>query len=170
MKIRLVRHTDMADIAKIHIESWQQAYRGIVPDEFLDAMDLRSRTELWEKRFAAVQDSLFVAEVASEVRAWALCGKSRVASDDTYMSELYAIYADPQFWGQGLGRGLIEAVHAHVIEHAYTRIMLWVLTDNQRARRFYESCGYVNTEIRQNIEISGVQIEELRYERSLQTV
>lgn len=169
MNIRLVSHTDIPTIAKIHIESWQQAYRGIVPDEFLDSMDLRSRTEIWERRFETVKESLFVAEVESVVRAWALCGKSRVASDDTHMSELYAIYADPHFWGQGLGKGLVETVHAKLVEHSYTRVMLWVLTDNHRARRFYESCGYMNTEIKQIIEISGVQIEELRYERSLLT-
>jgi hypothetical protein len=39
--VRPAGHGDIESLARVHTRSWQTAYRGLFPDEFLDAMDWR---------------------------------------------------------------------------------------------------------------------------------
>jgi GNAT superfamily N-acetyltransferase len=48
----------------------------------------------------------------------------------------------PAWWSTGTGRALMDRVLAEVRAEGYPRIVLWVLTENVRARRFYERCGF----------------------------
>ena len=45
IKIRKAEIADAEKIAKIKIEGWQTAYRGIIDDEFLDNMDRKKEIE-----------------------------------------------------------------------------------------------------------------------------
>jgi GNAT superfamily N-acetyltransferase len=58
------------------------------------------------------------------------------------VAELYALYVAPDWWSTGTGRALMDRVLAEVRAEGYLRIVLWVLTENARARRFYERCGF----------------------------
>jgi hypothetical protein len=37
VRIRDARHGEAEQIARVHVESWQEAYRGHLPDEYLSA-------------------------------------------------------------------------------------------------------------------------------------
>ena len=63
-------------------------------------------------------------------------------SPETSVGELYALYVAPAWWSTGTGRALMDRVLAEVRAEGYRRIVLWVLTENVRARRFYERCGF----------------------------
>jgi ribosomal protein S18 acetylase RimI-like enzyme len=80
--------------------------------------------------------------------------------------ELYALYLDPAWWSAGVGRALTETVLADLWEDGYRRVVLWVLTGNARARRFYERAGF-RKDGTKNILTSIGAIEELRYAREL---
>jgi GNAT superfamily N-acetyltransferase len=58
------------------------------------------------------------------------------------VAELYALYVAPAWWSTGTGRALMIRVLAEVRAGGYPRITLWVLTENARARRFYERAGF----------------------------
>jgi hypothetical protein len=45
--IRPARPGDAEAIAHVHVETWQAAYRGLVPDEHLDSLDVDARAERW---------------------------------------------------------------------------------------------------------------------------
>ena len=45
-----VESIDAAAIATLHAESWRTAYRGLVPDAFLDGPVVEDRMHLWRKR------------------------------------------------------------------------------------------------------------------------
>jgi GNAT superfamily N-acetyltransferase len=66
----------------------------------------------------------------------------RDGSAPASIAELYALYVTPAWWSTGTGRALMERVLAEVRTEGYARIVLWVLTENARARRFYERCGF----------------------------
>ena len=57
------------------------------------------------------------------------------------IGELYAINLDPQVWGRGLGRALLRDMTAELAGLGYREAVLWVVPQNDRARRFYESDG-----------------------------
>lgn len=43
--IREAVFDDAAQIATVHIETWQTAYQGQIPDSYLNSLDVATRTE-----------------------------------------------------------------------------------------------------------------------------
>jgi ribosomal protein S18 acetylase RimI-like enzyme len=60
----------------------------------------------------------------------------------TLAAELYALYVAPAYWSTGAGGALMGRVLAEAQAEGYPRIVLWVLEQNARARRFYERAGF----------------------------
>jgi ribosomal protein S18 acetylase RimI-like enzyme len=58
------------------------------------------------------------------------------------VGELYALYLLPAWWSVGVGRALMTSVLDSLRGDRYRRVVLWVLADNARARRFYERAGF----------------------------
>jgi ribosomal protein S18 acetylase RimI-like enzyme len=58
------------------------------------------------------------------------------------VGELYALYVSPAWWSAGVGRALMSSVLAALEAERYRRVVLWVLADNARARRFYDRAGF----------------------------
>lgn len=83
--------------------------------------------------------------------------------------EIISIYMLPQYMGKGYGRRLLEAAVAELEKFGYQDIFLWVLAQNQRARKFYEKCGFTPTEHVMDHEIGGKMLQEVQYYRSNQT-
>jgi GNAT superfamily N-acetyltransferase len=80
--------------------------------------------------------------------------------------ELYAMYLAPAWWSAGIGRALMEAVLAELYAAGYRRVVLWTLTGNARARRFYDRAGFA-PDGATNILTGLGSVEELRYVRDL---
>ncbi len=167
MLIRPISQSDLPSVARIHIASWQAAYKGIVPASFLSSMDVAERTERWLSRYDKIADSMFVAEVDGQIQAWVLCGRSREVDDPTTTGEVYAIYADPTSWGKGLGTALLARAEQTLRDSGFTDVFLWVLADNTSARSFYTACGYHVAAATKQIVIAGTELTEVRYERRL---
>jgi ribosomal protein S18 acetylase RimI-like enzyme len=74
-----------------------------------------------------------------------------------------ALYVRPALIGSGVGRVLLHAVHQHAAAHGFRTMRLWVLRDNQRARRFYERAGYIWDGTVQDDDYDGVPVAEVRY-------
>lgn len=65
-------------------------------------------------------------------------GFARVTGDRTTFAYLADVFVDAQFRGSGLGRWMMEAVHAHPELQGLKR---WLLKTRD-AQRFYETLGY----------------------------
>jgi len=53
-QIRPASFKDAGSIATIHVEAWQKAYHGLIPQKYLNALNISERQELWEKRLSAL--------------------------------------------------------------------------------------------------------------------
>ncbi len=109
----LIRHAeidDAAGIARVRAEGWLGAYRGIVPDAFLNAIDVGEWAERQHRNMENDQGDLvsFVAETQGQVVGWALGGPNR-EDDPDYSGELYAIYLLPERQRRGIGLKLTAA-------------------------------------------------------------
>lgn len=80
--------------------------------------------------------------------------------------EVYAIYLAPAAWSTGTGRALMDEALAGLRAGGYRRVVLWVLTGNARARRFYHKAGFA-PDGATNILAGLGGVEELRYARVL---
>ena len=80
--------------------------------------------------------------------------------------ELYALYVTPAWWSAGAGRALMGSVLTALEAERYRRVVLWVLADNARARRFYELAGFAS-DGGTNILTGLGGVLEVRYSRAL---
>ena len=79
-----------------------------------------------------------------------------------YRGELYAVYLLEAHQRRGVGRRLACAVAHGLLSAGFESMLLWVLEENRRARRFYESLGGEQVG-RKNIEIGGAALVEVSY-------
>lgn len=168
--IRQAVPDDAPAIARVHIASWQAAYRGQLPDQFLDSLsaELERRSVFWRTHIAAPpspQHEVWVASVESGVEGFVAMGPARQSTADT--GEVYAIYISPERWNQGLGHSLM----AHATDHLaafYPAAILWVLESNMRARRFYEKAEWLaDGETKLENLPDGIELREVRYQKRL---
>jgi L-amino acid N-acyltransferase YncA len=162
-QIRPAAPHDAASIAQIHVESWRTTYAGLVPDEYLAQLSVDARAQRWQQAIATLgpnQVILVAADEAGQVVGFASGGPNREA-DDVYAGEIYAIYLLQAHQGRGLGRQLMRAVIAHLLEHDIHSVLVWVLADNP-ACGFYAALGGQPV-AEKPIEIGGVTLRELAY-------
>ncbi|MGC2240955.1 MAG: GNAT family N-acetyltransferase [Acidimicrobiia bacterium] len=162
--IRKPRPDDAADLARVHVVSWQEAYRGLLSQSFLDSIDVTARTEWWERTISTGESSISVGEVDGVVEGFCLSG----VSHDPGWGEIYAIYTTPAMWGTGLGRALLTAGEASMVDRGFQGALLWVLDGNARASRFYERQGWSLAAPFRIETIGGTEVTERRYEKRLE--
>ena len=159
---------DARAIAQIQVDAWRAAYVGIVPDEYLAAMSVDEREAMWREAIAAGQPELRVARRDDRVIGWVSFGASRAKDASPAEGEEWAIYLDPQPIATGPGRARGPAPRARLAERGFTSVILWVLTGNARAIRFYEKAGFsLDAGSAQRFTLGGREIEELRYVTTL---
>ena len=159
MEIRpLTAGDDRLAVSKIYEESWKYAYRGIIPQAYLDL--IRSG------RWAAGLDSpdrktLICVEEGRPVGVSSFC-PSRLERLSGW-GEVVSLYLLPDSMGKGYGRRLMEAVLSELKRLGYQDVFLWVLEENHRARSFYEHLGFLPTGDVVEDTIGGKPLREVRY-------
>ncbi|MBP6810641.1 MAG: GNAT family N-acetyltransferase [Saprospiraceae bacterium] len=157
--IRTARPTDADAIVSVHIDSWRTTYRGIIPDEYLDNMNVQARANFWRKELTAQDNPVFVAEQEGAIVGFATAGQSR--DDNHFDSELYAIYVLQPHQRKNIGSLLLAAISEYLQTCGHRSMYVWVLADNS-SKHFYERLGGVLFD-KKVIEISGRPLTELAY-------
>ena len=139
--IRLATVDDAGAIARVHVASWQSAYRDILPPEFLSTLSVERRTEGWRGVLEGGAGAVLVAtRGAGDVLGFCHVGPNR-AERAGLSGEVYAIYLQPEAWRHGVGRALFAEATAWLRAQALSGLVVWVPALNVDARRFYEKLG-----------------------------
>ncbi|MBQ9886436.1 MAG: GNAT family N-acetyltransferase [Lachnospiraceae bacterium] len=120
--------------AYVHWKSWQDAYKGIVDQNYLDSLTLEKCEEIAFKW----PNNLIVAKDGDRVVGFVGYGKYH-GEELAETGEIFAIYILEEYYDTGVGKALMQA---GIGELDYPQIAVWVLKDNKRAIRFYEKCGF----------------------------
>ena len=141
--IRRARTGDAEAVGRIHVESWNVAYRGIMPDDVIARTDLAYRTTFWAERIADPDWPVFVIEEAGACVAFCQMIPSRDSDDDsTRVGHITSLHVLPQLRGRGYGRLLMDHVLAEFRRRDFVGVTLWVVEANHPARAFYEKYGF----------------------------
>ncbi len=94
--------------------------------------------------------------------------RSRDPKTPPTTGEIWAIYAAPSHWGQGVGLALWDAAREGLIDEGCTKVTIWVPLGNERALRFHELAGFKRemTSIK-TVPMGAVKVEEIRLKRDL---
>ena len=145
--VREATVADAAPMARALVAAWRAAYRGIIGQDFLEAMDEQRIGASWREtlvRGAGVPPLVIV--FADHVVGFCQVGEPRdVSPPDT--GELFALNLHPDAWGRGLGSALLSAAGAQLLALGYRRAYLWVADGNQRAIELYLRHGWHDTAI-----------------------
>ena len=150
--VRRARVEDAGGIARVWVRAWQVAYRDLVPDAFLDAIDVDQRRERWISRLES-GDRTFVIEHLG------IAGYCRVVLP----GEVASLYVLPERRRGGIGTALLTAGLDELRAHA-VHATLWVFTDNHPARAFYTRFGFAPDGAARTDEGTGLDEIRLRVE------
>lgn len=163
MEIRKATIDNVIGISRIHALSWKSAYKGIIPQTYLDELKENFMVPAFE---AWVNDNVLTAQIISENGSLVGCVAYGRARDESLLDwgEIVSIYLLPEYFGKGYGNKLLESALSDLKQSGYQNIYLWVLKKNQRARSFYEKNKWrCNEDDACICEIAGKQLTEIRY-------
>ena len=161
--IRKVQQGDELNLAYIQIESWKAAFQDILSAEILQqATDLTHATAMYKQLLDENIGNGYILEVDSQPHCIAWWDKAR-DNDMSDYAELICIHSLQDNWRKGCGTQMMNRIMDDMKAASYDKVMLWVFTNNVRARKFYESCGFVTYgKVKPCFET-----EEICYERKL---
>ena len=168
MLLRLAKPEDALAVAPVHVRSWQVAYRGLLPDEYLARLHAEDRAPRYDFTHGdPLKPRTIVAADGADIRGFATTMPAR-DKDLAGYGELCALYVDPEDWGRGVGVALINAARELLVEAEFRNALLWVLAGNVRAMRFYERDGWSADGDSRTDVVWGATVNEVRYRRELE--
>ena len=171
MRVRDAVAGDAASLARVHVDGWRAAYRGQIPDAYLDGLDVAEREIAWCRQLGAVDRDparcTIVAEDGGRVVGFAGVGPAEDDDASPAAGEVYAIYVSPDRLREGIGRALLARAEQALRDRGYEVATLWVLATNAGAMAFYESVGWEPDGARTNQVIGGLSLPSVRYRTRL---
>ena len=132
LEVRAARGEDLVGAAEARVASWRGAFAGLVPQDFLDAMDPIAIAASWSESIASGRSRLYVASTGDRIIGYAGVGPERGPSAPPRTGELYALFVHPNYWGTGAGRALTDAALTDLRVAGCNAVWLWVLEANTR--------------------------------------
>lgn len=179
-KLRLVdacTETHFRDMSLLHALGWRTAYRDCIPSDYLSREITDDR---WVTVFRQNHEEGRYQGLLLYAGKFPLCcatyGPARVdasagntictfsSPDLAYWGELVSLYGHPDHWGKGYGSLVMDAVLARLKASGYPGCLLYVLQENDRARRFYEKHGFSwDGHSLEVVLLAGTTLTDLRY-------
>jgi ribosomal protein S18 acetylase RimI-like enzyme len=168
LHIRRAGEEDAAQIAEVHVRSWQAAYQGQIPEEYLQRLSVEERIQRWQGILGKPQPGCqtLVME-AGEILGFCSIGPCRDEDVGLSSGEIYALYVHPQSMGRGVGSALIISGLASLAKEGFPEVTLWVLASNQQAQRFYEKHGFMSDGKTKTESYKDLPLYEVRYRKPL---
>ena len=166
MDIRKGMVADAEAISSILAQSWKVAFKGSVPQVYLDEL----KEDFWVDFFQqGIRDERITVQLVYEAQVPVGCisyGKSR-DSQVADWAEIITLYLLPQSFGKKYGKALLDVDLAEMKGQGYENAYLWALDENERARNFYEGQGFSWNGDQNVVEIMGKSLVNLRYVRKI---
>jgi len=169
LTIRPAVPNDAQAVARIRVLGWRFAYQGLVPQGYLDSLNITEDTERMHGYLSQLPQNLPPNDLASvqgtndgEKRSFMLAVRDdavlgfchfsaapnnadrpgRATPGGEMVGRLHSLYIDPDALGQGIGHALMSQALSTFAVWGCERAYLWVLEGNSRAVSFYERQGW----------------------------
>lgn len=141
LTIRPACLADAHDLAEIFASSWRSAYTGMIPQAEIDRRDCAMRETQFRVSLTTPDHGFYLALLDGRPCGTFIIGPSRDA-DLPDWGEIRSFYTLESVWGTGVAQDMMASALDRLREQGYSDVFLWVLTENLRARRFYERFGF----------------------------
>ena len=140
LRVRRAGITDAPAVAEIYVETWREAYPGMLPDTVLLGMSREHQRRAWRHSICDPAQSVLLAEAErGDIVGFGSCGATRRPSMP-FSGEIYTLYVAPDHQRLGVGRLLLAALLRELSRHGHRSALVWALADNP-SRFFYQAMG-----------------------------
>ena len=140
-KIRKREQKDCFEIAHVVTVAWNETYKGIVPEWFLEKLCLneKDRAEKTYDEFDINNNNQYVLEVDNEIVGFVNYGRS---DDEEFENcgEIFALYVIKKYHGYGFGRKLVEKAKEDIKSFGCDKMIIGCLKGN-KSNEFYKHIG-----------------------------
>ena len=165
--IRDANLEDIPEVAKLHVDSWNNTYKGIIEQDYLDSMkkNLDKRIERMKEEFHLRK--MIVATINDEIVAFSEFILSNEFSKDLDIEcELCGLYVKNEYLKSGIGTQLFDYVRNIFIKNHKKKMGLWCVEENNNAINFYQKKGGVVT-AKKKFTLAGKEYSEVALEYKL---
>ncbi|WP_051630761.1 GNAT family N-acetyltransferase [Afifella pfennigii] len=134
MIIRRAEPSDRARVAALQAQSWRDAYRGILPADYLAHRLDADIARHWRAVEIGDEDIVLVAEMDGELAGFISVWVRPTPFVDN-------LHVRPGLRSKGTGRRLMAEAARRLLEAGHASVYLWVVAGNEGAIRFYERLG-----------------------------
>ncbi|QGM99291.1 GNAT family N-acetyltransferase [Methylocystis parvus] len=165
VSLRRAGPADARQLAGIHIESWRETYAGMMPAAVLAGLDLDEWAGRWRENLSGVDAAAILALDAQGPAGFGLCRRQRSEklAPLGFTGEITSLYLLRRIQRRGVGRRLLGAMAAHLLEEGHDSASVWVFRDAAHARGFYEAQGAEPTGVSGVWEIYGMVLPDMAY-------
>ena len=162
--VREAVEDDVAAIQHVARTTWHATYDDVIGSSAVD--DLVDEWYHGDTLTGAVESDevLYLVASTEDVVGYASAGPSE--EGDAGTAQLYAIYVGPDYWGNGIGTGLLDDVIERLRADEFETLRMCVLAANDVGRSFYESYGFPVIEQNTTM-LAGEEIDEVVYTGTL---
>jgi ribosomal protein S18 acetylase RimI-like enzyme len=161
VKVRRAVVDDADSIALVQVESWRKTYAGILPDAYLESLNIEKHAMIWRQGMREGPMFVFVAEDSWGIFGFVSGGALRDPIEG-YDAELYAIYLMPARQRRGVGLELALALREALLMASFSGMIVWVLEQNLPAVSFYKRLGGIPV-AQKTIDIGGTVLSEMAF-------
>lgn len=165
----VIRWADLGDcrnLGRVHSEAYRSAYRGIIPDDYLIRVHADNRETYYREALGNGSEKVAILIENQAAAGVLVVGESRDDDLDASYGEIWSIYMIEDVWGKGYGKAFLQWGIERLKELGYSKVSLWVLEENKRARNFYERFGFRSDGAEKTI-TRGRELVQIRYVRSI---
>ncbi|WP_442753381.1 GNAT family N-acetyltransferase [Methylocystis sp. JAN1] len=158
---------DAGAIADVHMASWRETYAGMMPAKTLAALDPAEWAQRWRADLSDEDPAAatFLAEDEDGLAGFGLCRRQRSEKllPLGFSGEITSLYLLRRVQRRGVGRRLLAAMAAHLLEGGCDAAAVWVFREAAHARAFYEAHGAEPTGVAGEWEIYGMVLPDMAY-------
>jgi len=167
--LRRARETDARGIAEVHVETYRTAFRGELPQQYLEAITVADREHYWAHELHALPPKRrpWVAEADGRLVGFVAAGASHHQGASALTGEVYMLFVLPECWDRGLGRNLLAHAERDLLANGYTEAEVWIPLENERANLFGSLAGWQTDGQTRTSGVGASQLVEARYRIAL---
>ncbi|HUQ38220.1 MAG TPA: GNAT family N-acetyltransferase [Aestuariivirga sp.] len=150
---------DAQEIARTHVQCWQESYADLLPNEFLKKLSVDARIAQWRNAISDPDVFVRVARDAGRIVGFVSCGCAREDAAKKADGEILAIYILKAFHGRKIGRSLIAAAAQFWLSKGGHNLIVLSMAGNTQATAFYEALGGVQV-YEGSFEIAGTKMAD----------
>ncbi len=153
--------SDAEALAHVHVASWRETYRGLLPDAYLDRMSEAVFAHRFRRQLEAGDGITLALADRTGLVGYAQAGPSRRGRPGE--GEISVLYLLRRAQSRGLGRELLTAAARTLAAQGAVSLMISVLRENLPARGFYEHLGGLAETERREPGPGGTLLWEVAY-------